>query len=53
MSKTKRLKNPTRKQKEIIVKAGLDWKNWHVYDEDNISLTVVSRRSGRRRVLLK
>ena len=53
MAKTNRLKNPTRAQKAIMSAAGLDWKNWHVYDEDNISITVVSKRSGRRRVLLK
>lgn len=53
MAKTKRLKNSTRAQKEIMAAAGLDWKNWYVYDEDKISLTVVSKRSGRRRVLLK
>lgn len=53
MSKTKKLKNPTRAQKIIMSAAGLDWKNWYVYDEDNISLTVVSKRSGRKRTLLK
>ena len=53
MSKTNRLKNPTRKQKEIIASAGLDWKNWHVYEEDESSLIVISKRSGRRRTLSK
>lgn len=30
MSKTKRLRNPTRAQKVIMTAAGLEWKNWYV-----------------------
>ena len=53
MSKAKRVKNPTRAQKIIISAAGLDWKNWNVMEEDNLSITVISKKAGRRRVLLK
>lgn len=53
MAKTKRVKNPTRAQKIIMAAAGLDWKNWNVLEEDNLSITVISKKAGRRRVLLK
>ena len=53
MAKTKRVKNPTRAQKEPMVAAGLDWKNWNVLEEDNLSITVISKKAGRKRVLLK
>lgn len=53
MSKAKRLKNPTRAQKESISAAGLDWRNWQVLEEDENSITVISKRSGRRRVIPK
>ncbi|MFW5675789.1 MAG: DUF6906 family protein [Acetivibrio ethanolgignens] len=33
--------------------AGLKWKNWQVADEDNMSLTLISKASGRRMVILK
>ena len=53
MAKTKRLKNPTRAQKEIMAAAGLDWKNWYVQEEDNLSITIISKKAGRKRVLQK
>lgn len=53
MAKAKRLKNPTRAQKESMSAAGLDWKNWYVQEEDNLSITVISKRCGRRRVIQK
>ena len=53
MAKTNRLKNPTRAQKESIAAAGLDWRNWNVLEEDDNSITVISKRSGRRRVIPK
>lgn len=49
----KQPKKPTLAQKKIIAAAGLDWKNWSVLEEDNISLALISKKSGRRRVLLK
>lgn len=54
MGKTiKRLRKPTRKQKLLIEASGLNWENWNVLDEDKISLSVVSKNSGRKRILLK
>lgn len=46
-------RKPTRAQKKIMIDAGLDWHTWLVVGEDNISLTLISKKSGRRRVLLK
>ena len=53
MSKINRFKNPTRAQKVIMSAAGLEWKNWYVQEEDNLSLTVISKKGGRKRVLFK
>lgn len=44
---------PTRNQKELISKNGLDPENWRVIFESKTTLEIVSRRSGRRRVLNK
>lgn len=44
---------PTLEQKKIMTKAGLDWHTWNVAGEDNVSLTLISKKSGRRRVILK
>lgn len=46
-------KKPTLKQKKIISAAGLDWKTWNVAEEDNISLLLISKKSGRKRLILK
>lgn len=48
-----KLRKPTKKQKKIISARGLTWENWNVLEEDNLSLTIVSKRSGQRRVILK
>ena len=53
MSKAKRVRKPTLEQKKLMVAAGLDWKNWNVMEEDNLSVTVISKKAGRKRVLLK
>lgn len=53
MAKTKRLKNPTRAQKVIMSATGLDWKSWYVQEEDNLSLTIISKKGERKRVLFK
>ena len=49
------LKKPTRNQKEIMKEHGLKWENWLVpcRGEDNNTLVVINRESGRKRVLLK
>ena len=49
----KQPKKPVLAQKKIIKAAGLDWRTWNVLNEDNISLTVISKKSGQRRVLPK
>lgn len=50
--KGRRPKRPTLAQKKKITAAGLKWENWLVSHEDNISLTIISRQSGRRREIL-
>ena len=47
------LKKPTLRQKKILKENGLKWENWLVKGEDNNTLVVVNRESGRKRVLLK
>ena len=49
----KQPKRPTREQKQLIKENRLDWHNWMVAGEDNMAITIVSKKSGRRRVLLK
>lgn len=48
-----RITRPTLEQKKIMTKNGLNWHTWNVADEDNISLTLVSKKTGRRKVILK
>lgn len=50
--KHKRARRPTRKQKEQIVAAGYKPENWMVLDADNLSMTIVNKESGRKRVIL-
>ena len=50
--KHKMPKKPTLKQKKKIAEAGLKWENWLVKDEDNISLALVNKQSGKIRVIL-
>ena len=47
------LKKTTLRQKKILKENGLKWENWLVKGEDNNTLVVVNRESGRKRVLLK
>lgn len=49
----KQPKKPTLEQKKIMTNAGLNWRTWNVVYEDNISLDVVSKKSGTRRSILK
>lgn len=53
MGKNKRPRVPLREEKKQMAEAGLDWKNWLVKEKDNTSFTVISKRSGQRRVILK
>ena len=48
----KKPEKPTRAQKILISNNGLLPDNWLVLDEDNLSLTLISKW-GRRRVILK
>lgn len=49
----KQLKKPTLAQKKMIAAAGYRWENWSVAGEDNVSLTIVSKKAGKRKVILK
>lgn len=49
----KQPKKPTLSQKKIMSENGLKWQTWNVLDEDNISLTLISKKSGKRKVILK
>lgn len=50
--KDRRPKRPTLAQKKKMTAAGLRWENWLVSYEDNISMTLVSRQTGKRRHIL-
>ncbi len=52
MKKSRRLMRTTMAQKRKITAAGLRWENWRVSYEDNISMGLVSRQSGKRREIL-
>ena len=49
----KQPKAPTLAQKKLIASAGLKWKNWSVVHENNVSMAIINKRSGCRRVLMK
>lgn len=49
----KQPKKPTLAQKKIMTGAGLNWKTWNVVYEDNVSLTLISKKSGKRKIILK
>lgn len=53
MGNHKRVRKPTRDEKVLIKKSGLVWNNWLVKENDNISLAIVNKASGKVRVLLK
>lgn len=46
-------RKPMRAHKISMTKAGLDWHTWLVVEEDNISLTLISKKSGMRKVISK
>ena len=48
-----RTKKPTLAQKKLMKVNGLDWNTWNVVKEDDSSMTLISKKSGRRRVLHK
>ncbi len=49
----KQPKRPTLAQKKLMKENKLDWHNWMVAHEDNMAITVISKKSGRKRVLFK
>lgn len=48
----KQPRKPVLEEKKRIAAAGLDWKNWSVLEKDNNSITLVNKKSGRRRVII-
>lgn len=48
-----RAKKPNLAQKKLMTAHGLDWKTWNVEKEDDTSITLISKKSGRRRILHK
>lgn len=52
-SKKKRPRVPTRNEKQLMKENRLDWHNWLIGNEDNISITCISKASGKRRVIFK
>ena len=55
MANMERLCKPTRDQKKLLSERGLVWQNWLVPrgGEDNLSLAVMNKNSGKRKVILK
>lgn len=49
----KQPKKPTLAQKKMIAAAGYRWENWNVANEDNMAFTIVNKKTGKRRVILK
>ncbi len=49
----KQPKKLTRTQKEVLESKGLQWKNWMLLQEDNISYCFIHKASGKRRVIFK
>lgn len=51
--KNARPSKPTRKQKEAMKAAGINWENWLVAGEDSSSITVVNKTTDTRRRIKK
>ena len=49
----RRPRKPTRDEKKILKNNKLDWHNWLIAGEDNISYTIQNKDSGKRRVIFK
>lgn len=48
-----RAKKPTLAQKKLMKSNGLDWNTWNVVKEDDSSMTLISKKSGRKRTIYK
>lgn len=49
----KQPKKLTRTQKEMLSKEKLVPDNWMLLNEDNISITVINKKSGKRKIIFK
>ena len=49
----KRPRVPKYEEKKLLRYNKLNWKNWLYLEEDNTSITFISKASGRKRVLFK
>lgn len=49
----KQPKKPTLAQKKAMTKVGLKWKTWNVASEDKCSIVLISKKSGKRKVIWK
>lgn len=47
----KQPRKPVLTEKKQITAAGLDWKNWSVQGRNNNSITLINKKSGKRRVI--
>lgn len=50
--KGKRGIKPTYEQKKRITKAGLDWQEYLVLDENDFAITLIHRNTGKREVVM-
>ena len=46
-----KMRKPTLQQKKKIVAAGLRWENWLIKHEDNVSIALVNKKTGKIRVI--
>lgn len=49
----KQPKKPTLAQKRFMTESGLDWKTWNVAEETDDAMVLISKKSGRRRIIKK
>ena len=49
----KRPRVPKYEEKKLLSANKLDWKHWLYLEEDDESITFISKASGRKRVLMK
>ena len=51
--KMKQPKKPTLKQKKMISREGLDWRDWNVESENEIQFVIIHKRRNERKVIIK
>ena len=49
----KKPKRPTYEQKRLISKEGLNWKDWRIKDEDNISISLIHKETGEVKIIFR